>query len=118
MFDVIDTERFPGLTLQYHASPILTESQAFEVSIAKWEQLYDLCNQGKLVDDGGIQTCGLCALYFYGHMDECEGCPIKNAGHMGCIGTPYKDYLAALKNGNLELAKQAAKEEIQFLRSF
>ena len=118
MFDVVETERYPGLRLHYHASPILTKRQAIEVSIVKWEQLVDLCSQGKLVDDGGIQTCGLCALYFYGHMHECEECPIKNVGHMGCTGTPYKDYVAAVKSGNLELAKQAAMEEIQFLRSF
>ncbi len=53
MFDVVETERYPGLRLHYHASPILTENQAIEVSIAKWEQLVGLCNQTKLVDDGG-----------------------------------------------------------------
>jgi hypothetical protein len=118
MFDIIETGKYPGLKLHYHTSTSLTESQAFEVSIAKWELLYQLCRQGKLVDDGGIQTCGLCLLYFYGHTDECEDCPITSARHRGCAGTPYKDYVKAVENGNLDLAIQAALKEIRFLKSF
>ena len=71
MFDILETDKQPRLKLQYHPSTDFTESQAFDVSIAKWRLLYHLCSQGKLVDDGGKQTCGLCNLYFYGLTDEC-----------------------------------------------
>ena len=117
MFDIIETDGSPRLKLQYHPTTSLTESQAFEVSIAKWELLYHLCRYGKLVADGGIQTCGLCILYFYGYTDECEDCPITSAGHRGCALTPYKNYVRAVENGNLDLAIQAAVEEIRFLKS-
>ena len=103
MFDIKETGKYPGLKLHYHTSTSLTENQAFEVSIAKWELLYHLCSQGKLVADGGIQTCGLCLLYFYGHTDECDDCPITRAGHRGCAATPYMDYLQAVEMGVLRL---------------
>jgi len=118
MFDILETNGYSRLNLQNRFCTSLTKSQAFEVSIAKWELLYQLCRQGKLVDDGGIQTCGLCLIYFYGHTDECEDCPITGAGQRGCAGTPYKDYVRAVENENLELAIQAALEEIRFLKGF
>jgi len=118
MFDIIETDRYPGLKIQSHPSMILTESQAFDVSIAKWELLYHLCSHGKLVADGGIQTCGLCVLYFYGYTDECEDCPITSAGRRSCAGTPYTDYVRAIEMGNFELAIMATVEEIRFLKSF
>ena len=116
MFDIMETNGYPGFKLQCQPSTSLTESHAFEVSIAKWEFLYHLCSQGILVDDGGIQTCGLCILYFYGHTDECEDCLITSAGHRGCAGTPYKEYTKAVENGNLELAIMATLAEIRFLQ--
>ena len=117
MFEIIKIIDYPGTRLHYRNTTVQCESQAFEVSIAKWELLHTLCNQGKLVDDGGIQTCGLCILYFYGHIDECEDCPITSAGHRGCTGTPYKDYVKAVENSDLERAVRAVLEEILFLRA-
>ena len=116
MFEIIKTHKYPGRRLHYHTGTILDESRAFEVSLAKWELLHTLCTQGKLVEDGGIQTCGLCILYFYGHTDECDDCPMTGAGHRGCTGTPYKDYVKAVENGNLVLAIQATRQEIQLLK--
>jgi hypothetical protein len=117
VFDIIETGKYPGLKLHYHTSTSLTESQAFEVSITKWELLHNLYKTGELVDDGGIQTCGLWGLYFYGHTQEFEDCPITSAGHRGCVGTPYKDYMKAVENSDTELAIRAALEEILFLKS-
>ena len=117
MFDIIVTERQPGLKLKKQSNQILSEKQAWEISIEKWNLLYHLCKQGKLIDDGGTQTCGLCTLYFYSYEDECERCPIKKAGYPACEGTPYKEYRTAVEKGSLELAKQAAAGEIEFLRN-
>ena len=118
MFEIIECNHHPGLRLTYQSNKISTDDQAWEVSLLKWRLILRLCSQGILVDDGGRQTCGLCSCYFYGHADECEDCPIKLAGHPACYETPYRDYLAAVEKGDLALAKQAAANEIEFLRSF
>ena len=118
MFEIIETDRPPGLELKKRSVRQPTEGQAWDASIEKWKLIHRVCSQRRLIADGGIKTCGLCALYFFGHEDECEDCPIKKAGHLGCAGTPYRDYLAAVEKGSLELAKQAAANEIDFLRSF
>jgi hypothetical protein len=117
MFEIIKLIDYPGTRLHYRNTTVQCESQAFEVSIAKWELLHTLCKTGELVDDGGIQTCGLCSLYYYGHTDECDDCPITNVGHRGCVGTPSKDYVKAIENGDSKLAIRAALEEILFLKS-
>jgi len=117
MFEIIKSDLHPGLELAYRADGFSTDGQAWEVSLLKWKLLLRLCSRGMLVADGGRQTCGLCALYFFGHEDECENCPIKKTGHPGCRGTPFRDYLVAVKKGDLALAKQAVAAEIVFLRS-
>lgn len=40
MFNMFETDGYPSLKLQYHITTSLTESQAAEVSILKWELLY------------------------------------------------------------------------------
>ena len=118
MFEIIKSDQPPGLELAYRADSISTDGQAWEVSLLKWKMLHRLCSRGILVADGGRQTCGLCAVYFFGHADECDDCPIKKTGHPGCQGTPFRDYLVAVKKGDPVLAKQAAAAGIKFLRSF
>jgi len=117
LFEITETEYLPRLELIKPPKIILSERQAWELSIEKWTLISQICAQGKLIDDGGVQTCALCSLYFFGHTDECEECPIKDAGFPGCSNTLYKEYLSALKIGALDLAKQAAADEIIFLRS-
>jgi len=118
MFEIIKSDQPAGLELAYRADRISTDGQAWEFSFLKWKLLLSLCSRGILVADGGRQTCGFCALYFFGHEDECEDCPIKKTRHPGCQGTPFRDYLIAVEKGYLALAKQAAAAEVEFLRSF
>ncbi len=117
MFEIIKSDHPAGLELAYRSDRISTDGQAWEVSLRKWTLLLRLCSRGILVADGGRQTCGFCALHFFGHEDECEDCPIKKTGHPGCQGTPIQDYLVAVEQGDLALAKQAAAAEILLLRS-
>ena len=116
MFKIIETDHFPGLRLHLSGRRILNENLAWELSIKKWNLIHQLCCQGQLIENGGMQTCGLCSLYFYGHEDECEDCPILKAGHPGCVDTPYKEYESAVKQRNLKRTKYAAAEEIRFLK--
>lgn len=116
MFKVAETDHFPGLRLEITGSRTRSEMNAWEISIKKWNLLHQLCCEGQLIEDGGVQTCGLCSLYFYGHEDECEDCPIRKVGHPGCMNTPQKDYESAVKNGDLEGAKNAAAREVFFLK--
>ena len=118
MFETHKMDKPPGLILKYRSNRVVTNQQAWDISILKWKLILHVCSQGRLIHDGGIDTCGFCGLYYYGHSDECEDCPIKIAGYMGCNGTPYRDYLAAVEKGDLALAKQAAASEIKFLRRF
>lgn len=115
-FKITETDHLPRLELINSLNLIRSEMQAWELSIIKWEYLLGLCDQGRLIADGGVQSCCLCTKYYYGRSDECEDCPIKKAGFPGCSNTPYKKYCAAVENGNVELAKQAAEDEIGFLR--
>jgi hypothetical protein len=116
VFKVTEIDHFPGLRLHMSGSRIVSIKLAWEISIKKWNLLHKLCCQGQLIEDGGVQTCGLCSLYFYGREEECEDCPILKAGHPGCVDTPYKEYVSAVKQRNLKRAKQAAAKEILFLK--
>lgn len=103
----VSTLRYTGVRPRY--------ADAFGISIQKWEALRDACLQGMLVDDGGVSTCGLCMLYFYGTSEECEDCPVREEGYPGCIDTPARDYPAAIKAGSLDDALRAAERELAFL---
>lgn len=94
---------------------IVSDKLAWEVSLEKWKLIYTLNMSGILVEDGGPQTCGLCKMYFYGHADECEECPILLAGYPGCDGTPYRDYQKAVLFHDLDLATRSSKQELFFL---
>ena len=115
IFEIIKTQGNPGLELVYTAKQILTADQAWEVTFAKWETIRDTCSSGNQIADGGPQTCGLCALYFYGHSEECELCPIAKAGYPGCSGSPYPDYRKAIELDSLDAASIAAQRELEFL---
>ncbi len=115
-FAIIPADPQPGLKLAVSFARPLDETRAFELSIEKWELIYKQCVQGVIIDDGGRGTCALCELYYFGHNDECEECPIRLAGHPGCEGTPYWDYQDALNFNNLPQARQAAADEIKFLQ--
>jgi hypothetical protein len=116
MFEIIPTREPPGLALTYTAGNRITHRNAWLVAILKWKTLWQACREGRLIADGGVQTCGLCSLYYYGHDEECEECPIAIAGYPGCQDTPYQAYRQAVVNGDLEVATHTARRELVFLR--
>ncbi|NMC47449.1 MAG: hypothetical protein GYA52_11550 [Chloroflexi bacterium] len=116
VFTIVLTDHEYFLQLRKNAPILHTETDAWQRSIQKWEFLYHCCMQGQLVGAGGVQTCGLCALYFYGHDTECEDCPINLAGHPACAGTPSKTYQTAFTQQNIQLATVSARDEIRFLK--
>jgi hypothetical protein len=117
MFKIVPTETHPGLALVYTSDRRITHRNAWLVAILKWQTLWQACQEGRLVADGGVKTCGLCSLYYYGHEDECEDCPITAAGYPNCQHTPYQAYRRAVESGNLEVATHAARRELVFLRN-
>jgi hypothetical protein len=112
---IIKIDREPGIVLEYSGEKILDNTQAWQVTNTKWETIREACLCGYLITDGGVNTCGLCALYFYGHSEECELCPITEVGYPGCSNTPYEEYQPAVKSGDLAAALRAAEREIEFL---
>lgn len=84
--------------------------EAWAITFAKWEMLRSAAEEGKLLEDGGITTCGLCVLY------DCHECPIHESGE-GCTrpGTAYAAYEEAVGGGHPEEALSAAEAEIEFL---
>ena len=62
MFEIIETNRYPGLELVHSTKQILITTQAWQVTFANWETIRDAYKYGKLIADGGVKTCGLCAL--------------------------------------------------------
>ena len=115
MFKIIKTDRDPGLILEYTGEKIVNNTQAWQVAYTKWDTIREACLRGNLIADGGVKTCGLCALYYYGHSTECELCPITEAGYPGCSNTPYEEYQSAVKSGDLVAALHATEREITFL---
>jgi len=93
-----------------------------ELSIRKWEHIYDAIKRlrkyipntiGKLED--GAHNCALCEIAFD---SDCEVCPIaQTTNSKRCIGTPYWSFETALRKGDLRKLKQAARAEIDFLKS-
>lgn len=66
--------------------------EAWAITFDKWRTLKALQEDGKVVDDGGWETCGLCDLFFPGCYQSHVGCPIEVYGHAACVDTPYEDY--------------------------
>jgi hypothetical protein len=98
VFKIIETDREPGLVLENSGEKILNDTQAWQVAHTKWETIRETSIRGNLIADGGVNTCGLCTLYFYGHSN-----------------TPYEEYQLAVKTGDLAAALLAAEREIKFL---
>jgi hypothetical protein len=109
MFEIVDG------SLHFNGT-VSTLDEAFEASIKKWETLRDyyLGNPGQTIGDGGSQTCGLCRLFW---LENCEGCPIAEAGHEGCAGTAYVDYCNEIEFLDVDCNRivEICESEIEFL---
>lgn len=55
---------------------------------------------------------------WYNDGDDYEHCLIKKSYHPGRRGAPYKEYLTAVENGNLEPAKWAAARARTHISSY
>lgn len=109
----------------------LTAKEALKVSIKKWEFIVKFLENQiplKYVDDGGINSCGLCQRYYD---KNCLGCPVaESTGHPYCENTPYtkfshtNDLLESLVRDDVppptkkkgELRLKYAKAELEFLK--
>lgn len=91
----------------------LTEEQALEMSIQKWEAIERFIEQGEeVLDDNGYHTCALCSLYL--KKFNCKGCPVKEyTVYGGCDGTPYEEIVPYLGDPML---LELASEELEFLK--
>ena len=104
---------------------VVTPENALSLSIEKWEVIvawaeasaplgekdHDLVDL--VIDSPG--TCGLCRMYVG---DKCVDCPVAlHSGNKYCLGTPYEDFDEARDDGDGKKALEAAKEELEFLRS-
>lgn len=68
---------------------------ALNASIAKYDVIVQFL-EGRdpkeeiFLDDGGVDTCGCCVLYYDSPDGRCDGCPIYElVGETDCKGTPY-----------------------------
>lgn len=97
---------------------------ALRGSIEKWRAIAD----GTREDRGSVD-CPLCIAF---PSSFCDGCPVAQAGHPRCRGTPYTDEWRTLlpNDGDLQKtygpagiraisdrAKAAARKEVAFLES-
>lgn len=87
--------------------------KALRGSIRKWEKIV----LGTGVDKAS-ENCPLCKVYI---VRACRGCPVYNTtGLIGCIGTPYVDYVNAGKGPNNHPSDEAglfhARRMLDFLR--
>lgn len=91
----------------------ITGKNALPLSIAKWEVVVDyLERMGHIIDNGMSFTCACCQLRV-----SCSKCPVGKEGYMNCGKTPYQDYISAQKENNFLGALQAARAEVEFLKS-
>lgn len=77
-----------------------------EASIQKWEFL---AKHPEIVWAHGADTCGLCQKFVL-KTGSCVGCPVEQAGHLWCEGTPYDAWIHHHTTKN-------ALEEVEFLKS-
>ena len=88
--------------------------EAWAITFDKWRTLKALQESGKIVDDGGWQTCGLCDLFFPECYQTHIGCPVELYGYAACIDTPYETY-HEWTSRDYDKASDSAEEELQFL---
>ncbi len=90
--------------------------KALKSSIAHWRRMATGKARPGEVPLGS--NCALCVM-FYKETGSCDGCPVSEAGHGGCCGTPYFDARDAwIHNSKQSPAfKAAAQAELSFLQS-
>lgn len=89
--------------------------KALRASIAHWERLAS--GKRRAGEIPGWRHCALCRSYLE-NSPYCLGCPVADAGHKRCVGTPYvRADIQAFRYGlNSSEFKSAAAKELAFLR--
>lgn len=102
-------------TLKAHGEWPKTETQALATSIRKWKAIAQHVKLHERKVEWGVQdkTCALCQLYVI-PTGYCDGCPVAEAGHEGCYGTPFADYEDAT---DWRIAYAQARAEVAFLET-
>ena len=107
-----------GLCLRAHFGLSLTEKEAIDLAIGKWDFIvsyYEDVDTNRVLYDGGNETCALCHFFSPG----CAGCFVfKHSGSPYCLNTPYASYHWEILKETPCLSKLLlyAKEEREFLK--
>jgi len=91
--------------------------EALKQSIAHWERM----ESGTYLEgeEPYEEHCALCRAFNLEAGMNCRGCPVAEAGHRNCVGSPYMRAEAMFANHGIASVqfKIAAREEIEFLKS-
>lgn len=85
----------------------MTTLEALDASIAHWKRLYTGNRlNGEFLFSG---DCALCEKFLLDTWD-CKGCPIANAGFLGCKGSPYDLAYNAFEKATRKLSRQGMSD--------
>ena len=90
---------------------------AWAVALDKWQVMVAALGRGLWpIRDGGAKTCALCRVYetATGGLD-CRSC--MGEPYIGCLGTPYWDYVDAVFANDPVAGLNAAERELAFLET-
>ena len=93
---------------------------AIDLSIEKWQDIVDALEKAVDIDqydwtlELGASNCALC--HQYTDDDDCCACPIYETTGKECEDTPYREWSDAEGERDLIAMREAAKEELAFLR--
>jgi len=93
-----------------------------DLSIGKWRDVVKHLNKITRFEEFnkeiemGEDNCALCEMYYYD--GGCIECPVRKAtGNGECRGTPFKDFVKACIEEDLEGMRKAATAELKFLEN-
>jgi hypothetical protein len=98
-----------------------TDAARLRACIKKWQFIAKMCKDHRgRINDGGSDTCSLCATYLDHDKPEesrCKGCPVFNVTNKRyCEKTPYETYDTADTNGLWKTRFAAANAMVTFLK--
>lgn len=88
----------------------MTTLEALDASIAHWKRLYT--GNRKDGEECFAEDCALCKKFLWTW--DCEGCPIANAGFLGCKGSLYDSANKAFTKATRKLSRKGALDSEDF----
>lgn len=88
----------------------MTTLEALDESIAHWKRLYT--GNRKDGEECFAEDCALCKKFLW--TLDCEGCPIANAGFLGCKGSLYDSANKAFTKAKRKLSRKGALDSEDF----